>query len=257
VGADADRYLNTLNYDIWRKTSGTVWTHQGNIKGAQGDQGIQGVKGDTGDQGATGATGPTGPAGPEGPTGPTGPTGPAAAPMPPGSVMAYAAGTPPAGWLQCVGQTVSRTTYAALFAVIGTIYNTGGEAGTDFRLPNMLGKVVAMISGSEPEFNAVGKTGGSKTHLLTAAEMPSHTHVQNSHNHTQNAHTHLTGITGSAMAGSAGGFSAIVTFAQNGTATSETTAVNQAATATNQNTGGGTAHNNLQPYIALNYIIKT
>jgi microcystin-dependent protein len=44
----------------------------------------------------------------------------------------------PAGWFLCDGRAINRTTYASLFAVIGTAYNIGGEAGTDFRLPNMV-----------------------------------------------------------------------------------------------------------------------
>lgn len=60
-----------------------------------------------------------------------------------GEIMPFAGSTAPAGALFCYGQTVSRTTYAGLFAVIGTTFNTGGEAGTDFRLPDMRGRVAA------------------------------------------------------------------------------------------------------------------
>ena len=54
-----------------------------------------------------------------------------------GAITAYAGATAPSGYLLCQGQTVSRTTYAALFAVCSTTYNTGGELATDFRLPNL------------------------------------------------------------------------------------------------------------------------
>lgn len=60
-----------------------------------------------------------------------------------GELAPYAGGTPPAGTLLCYGQVVSRTAYAGLFAAISTAFNTGSEAGTDFRLPDLRGRVVA------------------------------------------------------------------------------------------------------------------
>jgi microcystin-dependent protein len=60
--------------------------------------------------------------------------------IPAGVALVYRGGALPAGYLLEDGSTVSRTTYATLFAAIGTTYNTGGEAGTDFRLPNSCGR---------------------------------------------------------------------------------------------------------------------
>lgn len=60
----------------------------------------------------------------------------------PGDVKISAASTVQAGWLECDGSVKVRATYAALFAAIGTSYNTGGEAGTDFRLPDLRGSFV-------------------------------------------------------------------------------------------------------------------
>lgn len=105
----------------------------------------------------------------------------------------------------------------------------------------------------------LGYSGGEERHSLVVNETPSHTHTQNSHNHTQDAHNHgsatgaafvLAGGAGNIQNGSFYGFN----FAQ--TLTGTTTATNQAATATNQNTGGSADHNNLQPYVVINYIIK-
>ena len=62
--------------------------------------------------------------------------------LPPGVVMPYAGATEPAGWLLCAGQAVSRTTYGALFAAIGTTYGTG-NGSTTFNLPDLRGRVVA------------------------------------------------------------------------------------------------------------------
>lgn len=61
--------------------------------------------------------------------------------IPFGVPLPFAGATLPTGWLWCYGQAVSRTTYASLFAVLGTTYNTGGEAGTDFRVPDLRGRV--------------------------------------------------------------------------------------------------------------------
>jgi microcystin-dependent protein len=155
---------------------------------------------------------------------------------PTGSVIAFAGSTAPTNWLLCNGTTVSRTTYAALFALIGTTYNTGGEAGTDFRLPNLLGRVPVGLDAGQAEFDALAETGGAKTHTLTTTEIPSHTHAQNNFG----------------VAPVAGGFPTANGFVQGGAGADA-----QGGGRGNGNTGGGGAHNNLQPYLVLNYIIKT
>jgi microcystin-dependent protein len=218
--------------------------------------------------------------------------------MPSGSITQFAGSTAPTGWLSCDGANVSRTTYAALFAIIGTTYGAG-DGSTTFNLPNMKGRVPVGYDSTQAEFDGLGETGGEKTHLLIVSEMPSHTHLQNAHNHTQNAHNHTqnahghstdaqgfhahnVGVTGSGtsstshrhegsatlargiLGGSLLGYNFVTdgqgSHGHNITAATPTnnatTATNNATTATNQNTGGDGAHNNLQPYIVLNYIIK-
>lgn len=59
---------------------------------------------------------------------------------PAGMVAHFAMSSAPTGWLKANGAVISRTTYATLFAAIGTTFNTGGEAGTDFRLPDLRGE---------------------------------------------------------------------------------------------------------------------
>lgn len=186
-----------------------------------------------------------------------------------GLIVMWPSDSIPDGWLLCDGSSVLRATYPDLFAAIGTTF--GAADGTHFNLPNVKGRVVVGKDGSQTEFDAMGETGGEKTHMLTTAEMPSHTHVQdahthvqNSHNHIQDAHSHV--VYGGVLAsngsarrqlqnqydgGSNNGYAAPAT-ATNQAAT----ATNQNTVATNQNTGGGGAHNNLQPYIVLNYIVK-
>jgi microcystin-dependent protein len=68
--------------------------------------------------------------------------------IPVGAVMPFAGGAAPGGWHLCCGQTVSTTTYAALAAVIGTAFNTGGEPGGTVRLPDLRGRVIAGLDGA-------------------------------------------------------------------------------------------------------------
>ena len=96
---------------------------------------------------------------------------------PVGAVMQFAGTSfsPPSGWLYCDGSAVSRTTYSDLYAVIGTTYGSG-DGSTTFNLPNTSGRVVVGLDLGDSHFNAVGNTGGSKTHTLSSAEIPSHSH---------------------------------------------------------------------------------
>lgn len=179
-----------------------------------------------------------------------------------GMIVAWPSNSIPTGWLLCDGQAVSRTTYADLFAAIGTTFGAG-DGSTTFNVPNIKGRVIVGKDGSQTEFDTLGETGGAKTHTLTTAEIPSHTHIQDAHTHTQNSHTHPvgpvawgTGAGGTNRRYETGGGGLIGTEPYNGN-TGGATATNQNTTATNQYTGGGGAHNNLQPYIVLNYLIKT
>jgi microcystin-dependent protein len=105
--------------------------------------------------------------------------------IPPGVSWEYAGATAPAGWLLENGAAYDRTTYAALFAVIGTTYGAG-NGSTTFNVPNRVDKF-GVGAGSA---YARGATGGEASHILAASEMPTHTHIQNAHNHTQAAHNH-------------------------------------------------------------------
>lgn len=160
--------------------------------------------------------------------------------VPAGTIVMTARATAPAGWSFCDGTEVNRTAEATLFAAIGTQYGTG-NGSTTFNKPNFKGRVPVGLDASQTEFNALGKADGEKTHTLTVAEMPSHSHTQDPHAHTQALGGPLITVAAATGTGVAGTLN-----------NSATTSV----AAQNNNTGGGGAHNNLQPYIAVNYIIK-
>jgi microcystin-dependent protein len=146
---------------------------------------------------------------------------------PVGSVTAYALATPPAGWLLCDGTVHDISSYPALGAGLGSTY--GGNGTTTFAVPNLKGRMPVGLDSSQTEFDTRGETGGAKTHTLTATEMPSHDHSI------------------PARYGAADWTSGQV---------QSTDFAGSLVTSNTGPTGGGQAHNNLQPYIVMNYIIR-
>lgn len=186
--------------------------------------------------------------------------------LPAGATIPYAGTSAPAGWLLCDGAAVSRTTYATLFAVIGTIWGPG-DGATTFNLPNMNGRT-AIGTGSyiDPVSGVVSRSlaevGGAEKHVLITNELASHNHTQNAHTHTVTdpSHTH-TLTTPIYLDGDGASFYSVSntgTALSNDLLSASTTGItNQSTTATNNATGGDVAHNNMQPYAGLLYIIKT
>lgn len=174
--------------------------------------------------------------------------------VPAGCIMQYGASSAPTGWLLCDGTAVSRTTYATLFAIISTTYGTG-DGSTTFNLPNLKGRVPVGRDAADTSFDVLGETGGAKTHTLTSAEsgVPAHTHPISDpgHFHSLNVwsffvQTNL--VSGFQTTSNTGVLASTVN--TNSQTTGITVSNNTAANASS-------AHNNLQPYIVLNYIIKT
>lgn len=155
--------------------------------------------------------------------------------IPAGIFMPFGGSSTPSGWLLCNGATVSRSTYAALFAAIGTAYGVG-DGSTTFHLPDMRGRVaVGAGQGSGLTNRTLGGSFGEENHQLTESEMPSHTHDNTVHEQSS------------------------TTFASNQFATlyAREQQTNRSGDQYIVPTGGDAAHNNMQPSLVVNYIIKT
>lgn len=198
--------------------------------------------------------------------------------IPPGTISAHChTGEPLGGWLLCRGQTVSRTTYADLFAAIGTQYNTGGEAGTDFRLPDMRGRRPAGLDNlggvAAGRLNFTDAT--TRGNALGDRNMPQHFHSYGAYGTTGNDqpdHAHqwpLSATQGGrdgndsparSMYGWDGNFrTGWNANTQYGGATSRPHQQNIAWTGTTDNALGGTGgmtNANMPPFMMLTYMIK-
>lgn len=94
---------------------------------------------------------------------------------PPGVIMQWATVTAPVGYLICDGSAVSRTGFAALFAIIGTTHGAGNNSKT-FNIPSIVGRAAVGRNSGDSSFASLGYRGGSTLAQLTANKLPSHTH---------------------------------------------------------------------------------
>ena len=187
--------------------------------------------------------------------------------VPVGTVQDYAGSAAPSGWLQCYGQSVSRSTYARLFAVIGTTF--GSADGSSFTIPDLRGRIVAGqddmggVSAnrltSALNGDILGTSGGSETHLLQLAEIPSHQHTFSGNTSTTGAHQHTSAAGGAFFTGGSGGG----TYAAGGgnfasqTLTSSVGDHTHTYSGTTSAVGLNSYHNNTQPTFILQKIIRT
>jgi microcystin-dependent protein len=185
-----------------------------------------------------------------------------------GMIVPYAGSSAPTGWLMCYGQDVSRTIEANLFAAIGVTYGAG-DSTTTFNVPDLRGRVIAgqddmgsisanRLTGQTGGLNGdtLGATGGAETHTLSEAELAAHRHfaVKDSSRGVGGGYVALTNS------------NSIIRYSidpdwtqpqENATSYSLEGISGDADIGRTSATGSGNAHNNVQPTMILNYIIKT
>lgn len=155
--------------------------------------------------------------------------------IPVGSVQMYIASAAPDGWLVCSGQVVSQSTFTDLFALVGTKYDTGGEGGGNFRIPDMRAKFPLGMFGAGTIVDLTNRdlavSGGVETVTLDISEMPTHTHTVDGDSNS--------------VADGAGDYAGYPKTSGGG------------ALATSESTGSDQPHQNMSPFMVLNFIIKT
>ncbi len=148
-----------------------------------------------------------------------------------GEIRMWSTSSAPTDWLIANGTAVSRTTYSALFAVISTTYGVG-DGSTTFNLPDFRGRTpvgVGTGDASDASAHTLAEKEGAETHQLSVAELATHSHGLVNYPTVDYGGT-----------GSAGGSPRVTSLAASSTSSE----------------GSGTAHNNLQPSLSINFIIK-
>lgn len=178
--------------------------------------------------------------------------------IPTGMITPYAGQAAPNGWLFCYGQAVSRTTFSMLFSVIGTIYGAGDGSST-FNLPDIRGRTIAgvddmggiranRITNSGTVGWWLGAAGGAELHQLSWNQMPVHQHYQFANSIVYNSGANpLTGANYPALELNDG--SSSPNYRIRGVPTGPSLGISG-------NAGNGEYHNNVQPTIIANYMIK-
>ena len=169
-----------------------------------------------------------------------------------GQIMMFAGSFAPKGWAFCQGQLLPIAQYNALFSILGTTY--GGDGRTTFALPNLGGRV-PVGTGQSPGLShySNGQVGGVENVTLNQTEMPAHIHVAQvkvsaNLGTTNNPIGKVPGAVQAQVDRSGTPFPVTAySDAPTGSASSDSTSILPS--------GGNQAHNNMQPYLGMNYII--
>ena len=175
-----------------------------------------------------------------------------------GEIKMFGGNFAPRSWALCEGQLLSISANTALFSILGTTF--GGDGRTTFALPDMRGRV-PMGPGTGPGLSPrrLGEKGGTETDTLTVAQLPAHNHAASGN--LANAQATPQALadagtsedpTGAFMAASSSGDKI---FASNQDANMAPVPVSGSVQITVANTGGNQPINNVQPYLAVNFII--
>ena len=197
-----------------------------------------------------------------------------------GSILMFAGSVAPQGWLICDGSAVSRSTYSDLFEIIGTTYGHG-DGSTTFNIPDLSGRVILGSSETHP----TSSTGGEESHTLTQNEMASHSHSVPQHGHESTITASMPALSHSVTQAVfkynqlTGNYVKINYRSSNFTPNNKTASANASRSANavvdnhpatdcivsknigdcdafnSESIGLSEAHDNMQPYTTLNYII--
>ncbi|MCB0457735.1 MAG: tail fiber protein [Flavobacteriaceae bacterium] len=169
-----------------------------------------------------------------------------------GTIMLFGANWAPRNWALCNGQLLAISSNTALFSIIGTTY--GGDGRTTFALPDLRGRVpVSYGQGNGLTNRAIGIPFGSESTVLNASNLPAHNHSASLHvSSADSSQTAATANSTIATPGSTEGRTFTAT--QGFNAASPDVTMNAGSVVTG-NTGGNIPLNNMQPTLAMNYVI--
>jgi microcystin-dependent protein len=160
-----------------------------------------------------------------------------------GEIRSFGFNFAPYGWFQCNGQILSIQAYTELFAVIGTYF--GGNGTTNFQLPNLQGSVpMHWGTSTSGTTYGLGETDGTTTVSLSTTQLPLHSHL------VQAAESTALKTPTPGPATWLGLAAAALMYVPNATINT-----NLAAAAVGANTGGSLPHENMQPFLTINYCI--
>lgn len=164
-----------------------------------------------------------------------------------GEITIFAGNYAPQGWEFCDGQLLTISAHTALFSLLGTTY--GGDGMTNFRLPDLRGRTpIGEGQGSGLSNRPLGSSGGEEAHSLNVDELPAHSHAVQLELFGSSNPAHLHHPGGAALAST----NQSATY---GEASNLSPMADDSMQATVDSTGQGEGHNNMAPYLTLNYII--